>query len=121
MTAWWQAASRSPSGSAGTSRGSVAQAATATGQRGRNRHSPGLEAPGAAGAEAAASTSRLPASGTSYRRAPARHEDAGHVLGELLGYDAGRVDDLNAGGAFGPVTVTAEGDAGRERSGTEES
>jgi crotonobetainyl-CoA:carnitine CoA-transferase CaiB-like acyl-CoA transferase len=41
---------------------------------------------------------------TSYRRAPARHEDAGHVLGELLGYDARRIEELNGGGAFGKVT-----------------
>jgi crotonobetainyl-CoA:carnitine CoA-transferase CaiB-like acyl-CoA transferase len=39
----------------------------------------------------------------SYRRAPARHEDAGHVLGELLGYDARRIDELSVGGAFGPA------------------
>ena len=41
---------------------------------------------------------------TSYRRAPARHEDAGHVLGDLLGYDAERIDELGVGGAFGPAT-----------------
>jgi len=56
MTAWWQAVRRRPSGSAGTSRGSVAQAATATGQRGRNRHSPALGVPDAAGADAIEST-----------------------------------------------------------------
>jgi hypothetical protein len=26
------------------------------------------------------------------------------VLGELLGYDAGRIEELNGGGAFGKVT-----------------
>ena len=41
---------------------------------------------------------------TSYRRAPARHEDVGYVLGELLGYDARRIEELNGGGAFGKVT-----------------
>ena len=39
-----------------------------------------------------------------WRRAPGRHEDAGHVLGELLGYDARRIKELNGGGAFGKVT-----------------
>ena len=41
---------------------------------------------------------------TSYRRGPARHEDAGHVLRDLLGYDARRIDELSVGGAFGHVT-----------------
>jgi crotonobetainyl-CoA:carnitine CoA-transferase CaiB-like acyl-CoA transferase len=39
-----------------------------------------------------------------YRRAPARHEDAGHVLRELLAYDDRRIGELSTGGAFGPVT-----------------
>ncbi|HSZ42415.1 MAG TPA: CoA transferase [Trebonia sp.] len=42
--------------------------------------------------------------GTSYRRAPARHEDAGHVLRDLLAYDDDRIGDLGLGGAFGQVT-----------------
>lgn len=37
----------------------------------------------------------------SYRRAPRRHEDAGYVLGELLGYSESRVEELAAAGAFG--------------------
>jgi crotonobetainyl-CoA:carnitine CoA-transferase CaiB-like acyl-CoA transferase len=41
---------------------------------------------------------------TSYRRAPARHEDAGHVLHHLLGYDDRRIEELGLGGAFGKVT-----------------
>ena len=41
---------------------------------------------------------------TSYRRAPARHEDADHVLRQLLGYDDGRIDEFGRHGAFGPVT-----------------
>lgn len=41
---------------------------------------------------------------TPYRRAPARHEDAGQVLHHLLGYDDGRIGELGLGGAFGPVT-----------------
>jgi crotonobetainyl-CoA:carnitine CoA-transferase CaiB-like acyl-CoA transferase len=45
----------------------------------------------------------------SYRRAPARHEDAGHVLGELLGYNSGRIDELDAGGAFGPAAQAGGG------------
>jgi crotonobetainyl-CoA:carnitine CoA-transferase CaiB-like acyl-CoA transferase len=44
---------------------------------------------------------RVGDSDITYRRAPARHEDAGHVLRDLLGYDAHRVDDLTVGGAFG--------------------
>jgi crotonobetainyl-CoA:carnitine CoA-transferase CaiB-like acyl-CoA transferase len=40
----------------------------------------------------------------SYRRAPARHEDADHVLHQLLGYDDRRIDELGLGDAFGKVT-----------------
>jgi crotonobetainyl-CoA:carnitine CoA-transferase CaiB-like acyl-CoA transferase len=39
--------------------------------------------------------------GMSYRRAPARHEDAGHVLRDLLGYNDGRIDELSLSGSFG--------------------
>jgi crotonobetainyl-CoA:carnitine CoA-transferase CaiB-like acyl-CoA transferase len=42
---------------------------------------------------------------TSYRRAPARHADAGHVLRDLLGYDAERISELGVGGAFGQATT----------------
>jgi crotonobetainyl-CoA:carnitine CoA-transferase CaiB-like acyl-CoA transferase len=42
--------------------------------------------------------------GTSYRRAPARHEDAGHLLHDLLGYDDRRIDELSLDGAFGQAT-----------------
>jgi len=37
----------------------------------------------------------------SYRRAPRRNEDADHVLGTVLGYDAVRIEQLSAAGAFG--------------------
>jgi crotonobetainyl-CoA:carnitine CoA-transferase CaiB-like acyl-CoA transferase len=40
----------------------------------------------------------------SYRRAPARHEDADHVLRRLLGYDDRRIGELHRRGAFGTVT-----------------
>jgi crotonobetainyl-CoA:carnitine CoA-transferase CaiB-like acyl-CoA transferase len=40
-----------------------------------------------------------------YRRAPRRNEDAGHVLGTVLGYDEDRRRDLEAGGAFGAPPV----------------
>jgi crotonobetainyl-CoA:carnitine CoA-transferase CaiB-like acyl-CoA transferase len=36
-----------------------------------------------------------------HRRAPTRGEDAGYVLGSLLGYDEARIAALDAGGAFG--------------------
>jgi len=36
--------------------------------------------------------------------APARHEDAEHVLHHLLGYDDRRIDELGLAGAFGKVT-----------------
>ena len=41
---------------------------------------------------------------TSYLRAPARHEDADHVLRQLLGYDDRQIGELGARGAFGKVT-----------------
>jgi crotonobetainyl-CoA:carnitine CoA-transferase CaiB-like acyl-CoA transferase len=42
---------------------------------------------------------------TPYRRAPALHEDADHVLRGLLEYDDGRIDQLGRGGAFGRATA----------------
>jgi crotonobetainyl-CoA:carnitine CoA-transferase CaiB-like acyl-CoA transferase len=36
-----------------------------------------------------------------YRRAPRRHEHAAEVLGDLLGYDSGRIGRLEQAGAFG--------------------
>jgi crotonobetainyl-CoA:carnitine CoA-transferase CaiB-like acyl-CoA transferase len=36
-----------------------------------------------------------------HRRAPMRNEDAGYVLGDVLGYDEARIAELRAGGAFG--------------------
>jgi crotonobetainyl-CoA:carnitine CoA-transferase CaiB-like acyl-CoA transferase len=36
-----------------------------------------------------------------YRRAPARNEDFDHVVREILGYDDGRLAELQVGGAFG--------------------
>ena len=36
-----------------------------------------------------------------YRRAPARGEDSGQVLSDLLGYAADHIDDLAERGAFG--------------------
>ncbi|WP_433360099.1 CaiB/BaiF CoA transferase family protein [Streptosporangium sp. CA-115845] len=44
-----------------------------------------------------------------YRRAPRRNEDAGYVLGDLLGYDQAWIDTLGERGAFGPLG--AGGDA----------
>ncbi|MDT4928176.1 MAG: hypothetical protein QOF92_1043 [Pseudonocardiales bacterium] len=38
-----------------------------------------------------------------YRRAPARHEDANHILHQVLGYDDHRIGELGVGGAFGKV------------------
>jgi crotonobetainyl-CoA:carnitine CoA-transferase CaiB-like acyl-CoA transferase len=38
---------------------------------------------------------------STHRRAPRRHEDAGAVLGELLGYSEERQATLAAQGAFG--------------------
>ena len=53
-----------------------------------------------------------------YRRAPRPGEDAGAILGDLLGYDDGRVRDLAGAGAFGdsqpapepPATVQPHGE-----------
>ncbi|HEX9889476.1 MAG TPA: CoA transferase, partial [Nitriliruptorales bacterium] len=42
-----------------------------------------------------------------YRRAPARNEHAGQILGDLLGYDASRIDELAAAGAFGTAPGAA--------------
>jgi crotonobetainyl-CoA:carnitine CoA-transferase CaiB-like acyl-CoA transferase len=36
-----------------------------------------------------------------YRRAPGRNEDFDHVVREILGYDDGRLAELQVGGAFG--------------------
>jgi crotonobetainyl-CoA:carnitine CoA-transferase CaiB-like acyl-CoA transferase len=44
---------------------------------------------------------RVGPDGESYRRAPARHEDAGHILRQLLGYDDRRIAGLGRAGAFG--------------------
>lgn len=41
-----------------------------------------------------------------HRRAPRRHEDAGYVLGDLLGYGDATVAALRAAGAFGPARRT---------------
>ncbi|GGT16981.1 CaiB/BaiF CoA transferase family protein [Nonomuraea spiralis] len=38
-----------------------------------------------------------------HRRAPRRHEDAGHVLRDLLGYGEARIAELTGAGAFGDV------------------
>ncbi len=40
-----------------------------------------------------------------YRRAPLRNEDAGRILGEMLGYDSAAIADLGDRGAFGDVSV----------------
>jgi crotonobetainyl-CoA:carnitine CoA-transferase CaiB-like acyl-CoA transferase len=40
----------------------------------------------------------------SYRRAPARNEDADDVLRHLLGYDDQRIGELSLGGAFDQAT-----------------
>lgn len=41
-----------------------------------------------------------------YRRAPAMHEDADAVLGELLGYTKARIAELGLVGAFGDISPT---------------
>ena len=46
---------------------------------------------------------RVGAALTAHRRAPQPNEDAAYVLGELLGYDADRIERLRAGAAFGPA------------------
>ncbi|MEU5882489.1 CoA transferase [Spirillospora sp. NPDC047279] len=48
-----------------------------------------------------ASPVRVGAGRPSYRRAPLRNEDAGHVLRDVLGYGPERVGGLAAAGAFG--------------------
>jgi crotonobetainyl-CoA:carnitine CoA-transferase CaiB-like acyl-CoA transferase len=48
-----------------------------------------------------ASPVRVGAEPPTYRRAPLRNEDAGRILGEMLGYDAATVADLGDRGAFG--------------------
>lgn len=48
-----------------------------------------------------ASPVRVGAEPPTYRRAPLRNEDAGRILGEMLGYDAAAVADLSDRGAFG--------------------
>ena len=52
-----------------------------------------------------ASPVRVGAEPPTYRRAPLRNEDAGRILGEMLGYDAAAVADLDDRGAFGDVAV----------------
>ena len=52
-----------------------------------------------------ASPVRVGAEPPTYRRAPLRNEDAGRILGEMLGYDAAAVADLTDRGAFGEVAV----------------
>jgi crotonobetainyl-CoA:carnitine CoA-transferase CaiB-like acyl-CoA transferase len=47
---------------------------------------------------------RVGSDDTSYRRAPARHEDADHVLHQLLGYDDRSIEEFGRRGAFGTVT-----------------
>ena len=39
------------------------------------------------------------------RRAPLRNEDAGYVLGELLGYETRKIKELAEAGAFGPAAA----------------
>ena len=48
-----------------------------------------------------ASPVRVGSEPPTYRRAPLRNEDAGRILGEMLGYDAAAVADLTDRGAFG--------------------
>ena len=48
-----------------------------------------------------ASPVRVGSEPPTYRRAPLRNEDAGRILGEMLGYDAAAVADLSDRGAFG--------------------
>jgi len=48
-----------------------------------------------------ASPVRVGSEPPTYRRAPLRNEDAGRILGEMLGYDSATVADLGDRGAFG--------------------
>jgi crotonobetainyl-CoA:carnitine CoA-transferase CaiB-like acyl-CoA transferase len=43
-----------------------------------------------------------------FRRAPRRNEDAGYVLGSVLGYDTARIDQLSDAGAFGDVEAAGQ-------------
>jgi crotonobetainyl-CoA:carnitine CoA-transferase CaiB-like acyl-CoA transferase len=43
-----------------------------------------------------------------HRRAPQRHEDAGHVLSGLLGYTDEHIQDLDRSGAFGRLTPAGD-------------
>jgi crotonobetainyl-CoA:carnitine CoA-transferase CaiB-like acyl-CoA transferase len=52
-----------------------------------------------------ASPVRVGSTPPTYRRAPLRNEDADRILGELLGYDAAAVADLDDRGAFGGVVA----------------
>ena len=52
-----------------------------------------------------ASPVRVGSEPPTYRRAPLRNEDAGRILGEMLGYDAATVADLGDRGAFGDVVA----------------
>jgi len=52
-----------------------------------------------------ASPVRVGSEPPTYRRAPLRNEDAGRILGEMLGYDAAAVADLSDRGAFGDVSA----------------
>ena len=52
-----------------------------------------------------ASPVRVGSEPPTYRRAPLRNEDAGRILGEMLGYDTAAVADLSDRGAFGDVTA----------------
>ena len=52
-----------------------------------------------------ASPVRVGSEPPTYRRAPLRNEDAGRILGEMLGYDSATVADLGDRGAFGDVVA----------------
>lgn len=45
-----------------------------------------------------------------YRRAPQRNEDLDHVLTQVAGYDAARIAELRAGGAFGAAAAFGHGE-----------